>query len=149
MTNFLPLIQKELEKANNSIAPSTSTISKSENISISRIDIIKGNPKQFSRIVKNIKESLNKEFSLEFVINDVIDDILLINLSNIRLSTASYKPNITFALQQLLSWWGYSLGIDGIYGTNTANTVTLFEKQAGIATDGTTTKEFWMKILGK
>lgn len=149
MTNFLPLIQKELERANNSIASNTSTVSKSENISFPRIDIIKGNPTQFSQIVKNIKESLNKEFGLAFVINDVIDDILLVNLGNIRLSTKSYKPSISFALQQLLSWWGYSLGIDGIYGTNTANTVTLFEKQTGIAADGTTTKEFWMKILGK
>ena len=148
-TNFLPVIQKEYERTNNSVVSNTSTVSKSENISISRIDIIKGNPIQFSQIVRNIKESLNKEFGLAFVINDVIDDILLINLGNIRLSTNSYKPNITFSLQQLLSWWGYSLGIDGIYGIDTANTVTLFEKQIGIVADSTTTKEFWMKILGK
>ena len=149
MINFLPLIQRQYNQANNSITPSTSTISTSGNISISAINVIKGNPTQFSKIVKNIKESLNREFGLAFIINDTIDDTLLINLANVRLSVTSYKPNITFVLQQLLSWWGYSLGIDGIYGTNTANTVALFEKQTGIAADGTTTKEFWIKILGK
>lgn len=148
MTNFLPLIQKEYNQLI-SLSSNSSTISKSDNISISAINILKGHPTHFSQIIKNIKESLNKEFGLSFIMNDTIDDILLINLGNTRLSVASYKPNITFALQQLLSWWGYSLSIDGIYGTNTANTVAMFEKQTGIVADGTTTKEFWMKILGK
>lgn len=71
------------------------------------------------------------------------------NLGNIRLSGISYKRNITYALQQLLSWWGHFITIDGIYGNNTINTVSLFQRQTGITADGTTTKEFWTKILGK
>ena len=146
MTNFLPLVQRELDSFDKTIP---SIISNSSKIFLTPTHIEKGNPTQFSLIVKNIKEALNKEYGLAFVLNDIIDDTLLINLGNLRLSGISYKPNITFALQQLLLWWGYPLEIDGIYGNNTINTVSLFERQTGIIADGTTTKEFWEKILGR
>lgn len=148
VTNFLPLVKKEFDTAGKTTSTTTIT-SKPANIFIEPINIEKGNPVQFSQIIKNIKKSLNTDFGLAFIINDSIDDILLTNLGNVRLSGISYKHNITFALQQLLSWWGYSLTIDGIYGNNTINTVSLFQRQVGITADGTTTKEFWTKILGK
>lgn len=147
MTNFLPLVKKEFD--NNKATTSIVSNSQPQNIFIKPISIVKGNPIQFSNIIKNIKEALNKEYNLKFIINDTVDDILLTNLGNVRLSGISYKPNITYALQQLLSWWGYTLEIDGIYGNGTINTVSLFERQTGINADGTTTKEFWTKILGK
>lgn len=148
ITNFLPLVTKEF----NNLGKTTTTmsnISKPTNIFIEPINIEKGSSTQFSQIIKNIKKSLNTEYGLAFVINDSIDNILLTNLGNIRLSGISYKPNITYALQQLLSWWGHFITIDGIYGNNTINTVSLFQRQTGITADGTTTKEFWTKILGK
>ena len=146
--NFLPLVTKEVNNVGKTTT-TTSNISKPSNIFIEPINIEKGSSTQFSQIIKNIKESLHTEYALAFVINDSIDNILLTNLGNIRLSGISYKSNITYALQQLLSWWGYSLTIDGIYGNNTINTVSLFQRQTGITADGTTTKEFWTKILGK
>ena len=149
ITNFLPLVKQEFNNVNIINSTSTNITSKPANIFIDPINIKKGDPTQFSQIIKNIKKSLNTEFGLAFIINNSIDDILITNLGNIRLSGISYKPNITYALQQLLSWWGYSLTIDGIYGNNTINTVSLFQRQTGITADGTTTKEFWGKILGK
>lgn len=149
ITNFLPLVKQEFNNVNITISTTTAVTSKPANIFIDPINIKKGDPTQFSQIIKNIKKSLNTEFGLAFIINDSIDDVLLTNLGNIRLSGISYKPNITYALQQLLSWWGYSLTINGIYGNNTINTVSLFQKQTGTTADGTTTKEFWGKILGK
>lgn len=149
ITNFLPLITKEFNNVENANSAVTNIISKPANIFIDPINIKKGDPTQFSQIIKNIKKSLNTEFGLAFIINDSIDDVLLTNLGNICLPGISYKPNITYALQQLLSWWGYSLTIDGIYGNNTINIVSLFQRQVGITADGTTTKEFWTKILGK
>lgn len=148
VTNFLPLVKKEFDTAGKTTSTTTIT-SKPANIFIEPINIEKGNPVQFSQIIKNIKKSLNTDFGLAFIINDSIDDILLTNLGNVRLSGISYKHNITFALQQLLSWWGYSIATDGIYGNNTINIVSLFQRQVGITADGTTTKEFWTKILGK
>lgn len=148
ITNFLPLVKQEFDNAKNNNS-TTNITSKPANIFIDPINIKKGNPTQFSQLIKNIKKALNKEYGLAFVVNDIIDNTLLINLGNIRLSGISYKVNITFVLQQLLSWWGYSLKIDGIYGNNTINTVSLFERQTEITADGTTTKEFWTKILGK
>lgn len=148
ITNFLPLVTKEFNNVGKTTT-TTSNISKPANIFIEPINIEKGSSTQFSQIIKNIKKSLNTEYGLAFVINDSIDNILLTNLGNIRLSGISYKPNITYALQQFLSWWGYFITIDGIYGNNTINTVSLFQRQIGITADGTTTKEFWTKILGK
>lgn len=148
ITNFLPLVTKEFNNVGKTTT-TTSNISKPANIFIEPINIEKGSSTQFSQIIKNIKKSLNTEYGLAFVINDSIDNILLTNLGNIRLSGISYKPNITYALQQFLSWWGYFITIDGIYGNNTINTVSLFQRQTGITADGTTTKEFWTKILGK
>ena len=148
ITNFLPLVTKEVNNVGKTTT-TTSNISKPSNIFIEPINIEKGSSTQFSQIIKNIKKSLNTEYGLAFVINDSIDNILLTNLANIRLSGISYKRNITYALQQLLSWWGHFITIDGIYGNNTINTVSLFQRQTGITADGTTTKEFWTKILGK
>lgn len=149
ITNFLPLVKQEFNNVNITNSTTTNITSKPANIFIDPINIKKGDPAQFSQIIKNIKKSLNTEFGLAFIINDSIDDVLLTNLGNIRLSGISYRANITFTLQQLLLWWGYSLTIDGIYGNNTINTVSLFQRQTGITADGTTTKEFWTKILGK
>lgn len=119
------------------------------NISIAPINVVKGNPQHFQQIVTNIKHALNLDYGLQFVLNSTIDDVLLINLGNIVLSTSNYKPNITYALQQLLIWWGYSLTADGILGNGTSSTVRLFQTQIGISATGTTTKEFWYKILGR
>lgn len=118
-------------------------------ISISPINIVKGNPLQFNQIIVNIKHALNLDFGLKFVLNPNIDEILFANLSNVVLSTSAYKSNITYALQQLMIWWGYSIAANGVYDINTHNTVRLFQSQVRIMATGTTTKEFWYKILGR
>lgn len=119
------------------------------NISINQFTPLKGDPNHFAEIIKNIKMALNIDYGLHFVIDSSINDILLINLGNVVLSTSSYKNNITYALQQLLKWWGYDIVIDGLYGNGTKSIVSLFQSQIGIANTGTTTKEFWYKVLGK
>ena len=118
-------------------------------VSINQFVPLKGNSTHFAEIVKNIKLALNTDYGLAFTIGSGINDILLINLANVVLSTSVYKPNITYALQQLFVWWGYALAMDGIYGNGTKSTVALFQSQVGISQTGTTTKEFWYKILGK
>ena len=118
-------------------------------VSINKFIPSKGNPNDFAEIIKNIKLALNTDFGLAFTIESSINNILLINLANVVLSTSVYKPNITYALQQLIVWWGYTLAIDGIYGNKTKYTVSLFQSQVGIPQTGTTTKEFWYKILGR
>ena len=127
----------------------TSTLTSSFTISVNKFTPLKGNPKDFAEIIKNIKLALNTDYDLKFTIDSSINDILLINLGNVVLSTASYKKNITYALQQLLAWWGYDITLDGIFGNGTKSTISLFQSQVGIAKTGTTTKEFWYKILGK
>ena len=129
--------------------PSTTTPIPTTTTSINQFTPLKGNPTHFAEIIKNIKLALNTDYGLKFTIDSSINDILLINLSNVVLSTTTYKNNITYALQQLLVWWGYSLTIDGIYGNGTKSIISLFQSQVDIAQTGTTTKEFWYKILGK
>ena len=129
------------------IKPSSTTSNNS--IYIAKFTPLKGNPKDFSEIIKNIKIALNTDYGLKFIIDSNINDILLINLSNIVLSTKSCKNNITYALQQLLKWWGYNITIDGVFGNGTKSIIEQFQSQVGTAKTGTTTKEFWKKILGK
>ena len=129
--------------------PSQPQSSTNTSISVNQFTPLKGNPTQFAEIIKNIKLALNTDYGLKFTIDSSINDILLINLGNVVLSTVSYKKNITYALQQLLAWWGYDITLDGIFGNGTKSTISLFQSQVGIAKTGTTTKEFWKKILGK
>lgn len=158
--NLRLLAQKEAElivkyfvgKPTTTTSTSTNTSSASSNVSkvtINKFTPVKGSATDFANIVKNIKLALNIDYGLGFAINSTIDNILLTNLGNVVLSTSSYKPNITYALQQLLKWWGYNLSLDGTYGSGTRSTVALFQSQVGIAQTGTTTKEFWHKVLGK
>ena len=143
----MPYIANEVNKILSGSQPVQPT--QPVNDSINQFIPIKGNPTHFAEIIKNIKIALNIDYGLHFVINSSIDDVLLINLGNVVLSTSSYKNNITYALQQLLKWWGYNIVIDGLYGSGTSSIVSLFQTQTGIANTGTTTKEFWYKILGK
>lgn len=131
---------------NNTTSSSSSSVSK---FAINQFTPLKGNSNHFVEIIKNIKLALNTDYGLKFTIDSSINDTLLINLGNIVLSTASYKKNITYSLQQLLKWWGYDLEIDGVYGNGTKSIVSLFQSQIGISKTGTTTKEFWQKVLGK
>ena len=107
------------------------------------------NPNQFTQIVQNIKTVLNKDYGLKFTINGVADDLLLTNLGNIVMSTASYNKNLTYCLQQLFKWWNVNITIDGLYGSGTKASVMNFQKIWNIAQTGSTTKKFWYKILGK
>ena len=143
-------IASEVNKIlNSSSTPSQSQSSTNTSISVNQFKPLKGNPAHFAEIIKNIKLALNTDYGLKFTIDSSINDILLINLGNVVLSTVSYKKNITYALQQLLAWWGYNVTIDGIYGNGTKSTVSLFQSQVSITKTGNTTKEFWYKILGK
>ena len=118
-------------------------------INIESIEIAKGDPQQFSQIVKNIKTALNNDYGLKFAINDTIDNVLMTNLGNVVLSTTSYKNNITYVLTQLLAWWGYILQISDVYSNSVKNVIYTFQNQTGLQQTGTTTKEVWYKLLGK
>lgn len=111
--------------------------------------IISGNAGQFSQIIQNIKTVLNKDYGLKFAINGNIDEVLIINLGNIVMSTASYNKNLTYCLQQLFKWWGAFISVDGLYGNGTKTQVMNFQKIWNITQTGTTTKDFWRKMLGK
>lgn len=153
--NYLYSLHGQIAKEVNAklgIKPPTDFVSASipsTNITLSPMTITKGNPQQFSQIIKNIKTALNTDYGLKFVINDTVDDILLANLENVLLSTASYKKNITYALQQLLKWWGFDIAIDGIYGSGTKTIIRQFQALLNMSSTGTTTESVWYKLLGK
>lgn len=127
--------------------PTPSTPSSS--VIIAPMNIVKGNSAQFSQIIKNIKTALNTDYGLKFTIDSNVDDILMANLGNVVLSTTTAKPNITYAIEQLLSWWGYTVTVDGNYDTITKSVISTFQKQVGITVTGTTTKNTWNKLLGR
>lgn len=146
--------KSEWQKFKNKITPSSSTASSSTSPTFYMYgsepkSIITGNANQFTQIVQNIKTVLNKDYGLEFAINGIVDDTLLINLGNIVMSTFSYNKNLTYCLQQLFVWWNVNLTIDGLFGSATRTNIMNFQKIWNIAQTGSTTKEFWCKILGK
>ena len=118
-------------------------------ISLQKMDIQKGNPQQFAQIVKNIKTALNLDFGLSFLIDETIDEVLLINLANVNLSTKAYTYNTTYALTQLLKWWGYGIEPTSQYGNAVSAIISTFQSQIGITVTGTTTADTWKKLLGK
>lgn len=121
----------------------------SKDIVIAPMEISKGNPQQFSQIIKNIKTALNVDYGLKFPITDDINNIFLINLENVVLCTKSYKKNITVALTQLLVWWGYELQVTYSYTDKVSKIISIFEEQNMLQPTGTTTKAVWYKLLGK
>ena len=116
---------------------------------LQNMDIQKGNPQQFAQIAKNIKTALNLDFGLSFLIDETIDEVLLINLANVNLSTKAYIYNTTYALTQLLKWWGYGIEPTSQYGNAVSTIISTFQSQVGIAVTGTTTADTWKKLLGK
>ena len=118
-------------------------------ISLQKMDIQKGNPQQFAQIIKNIKISLNVDFGLNFLIDETINDVLLINIANVNLSTKAYTYNTTYALTQLLKWWGYGIEPTSQYGNAVSAIISTFQSQIGITVTGTTTADTWKKLLGK
>lgn len=146
--------ESEWQKFKNKITPSSSIASLSTSPTFYMYgsepkSIITGNANQFTQIVQNIKTVLNKDYGLKFAINGIVDDTLLINLGNIVMSTSSYNKNLTYCLQQLFVWWNVNLTIDGLFGSATRTNIMNFQKIWNIVQTGTTTKEFWYKILGK
>ena len=116
---------------------------------LQKMDIQKGNPQQFAQIIKNIKISLNVDFGLNFLIDETINDVLLINLANVNLSTKAYTYNTTYALTQLLKWWGYGIEPTSQYGNAVSAIISTFQSQVGITVTETTTADTWKKLLGK
>lgn len=113
------------------------------------MEIKKGDLNQFSQIVCNIKTALNADYGLKFTINNSVDEILLTNLGNVNMGLTAFTNNTTYALTQLLAWWGYEIKPTSVYGNEVNAIISLFQYQTGIERTGTTTKETWCKLLGK
>jgi N-acetylmuramoyl-L-alanine amidase CwlA len=132
-----------------SVGTSTTNIGNSKLV-VSKFSPIKGNSNDFVKIVKNLKLALNTDYGLKFNTNNAdIDTALLTNLANVQISKGTDKENVTYVVQQLLRWWGYTITIDGDFGSNTLKIVKTFQKQVNITENGITTADFWKKILGK
>lgn len=123
-------------------------LAKEETI-LEKMDIKKGDLNQFSQIVCNIKTALNADYGLKFAINNSVDEILLTNLGNVNMSLTAFTNNVTYALTQLLAWWGYEIDVTSDYSNSVSAIISLFQYQTGIESTGTTTKETWCKLLGK
>lgn len=123
-------------------------LTKDETI-LEKMDIKKGDLNQFSQIVCNIKIALNTDYGLKFAINNSVDEILLTNLGNVNMSITAFTNNVTYALTQLLAWWGYEIDVTSDYSNSVSAIISLFQYQTGIENTGTTTKETWCKLLGK
>lgn len=55
----------------------------------------------------------------------------------------------TYLVQDSLVWHGYSLSVDGIFGSQTENVVEQFQSDQGITVDGIVGPETWAYDMGK
>ena len=57
------------------------------------------------------------------------------------------KGNVTRLIQERLNSVGFSLGVDGIFGTATYNAVKVFQRNRGLSQDGIVGKNTWNWLL--
>lgn len=69
------------------------------------------------------------------------------NLSNYPLIKNGSRNNFVFLLQFILSQLGYSLSIDGIFGSKTESSVRSFQEKNGLSADGIVGPNTWRTLL--
>lgn len=151
VNTVIGLIQKyNLTQYDNGISNVVINNNVNKDIVVSFFNITKGNTEDYYKIVKNIKLALNKDYGLNFAIDNTIDNILITNLGNVILSktTRKTKINTVYSLQQLLKWWGYALTVDGDFYIGTDKVIKQFQNAIGATQDGKTSKIVWCKLLG-
>lgn len=65
---------------------------------------------------------------------------------NINLGRSNTRKDAVIALQLCLNHYGYSLMVDGIYGSATANAVRGIQAEAGLSRDGVCGPNTWRAI---
>lgn len=133
--------QKE-EPKTGKIAEIQKTLNQKYNLQIA-IDNIYGTETK-KALVKGLQTELNNQFGRGLTVDEIFGE----KTENAYiLVKKGASGNITWLIQAMLVCKSYNIEIDGIFGTNTENTVKQFQEKNGISVDGIVGKNTFKKLF--
>ena len=94
--------------------------------------------------IRGLQKELNKQFNAHLAVDGVFGDKTKNACPTLQLGT---RGNITWLVQAKLICLGYSLGLDSVYGSQTKNIITKFQKSHGLVADGICGKNTFYKLF--
>lgn len=101
-------------------------------------------PSGYDEWVARLQQELNYQFKRGLTVDGLKGPNTLNACPTVKKGA---KGNVTRLIQERLNSVGFSLGVDGIFGTATYNAVKVFQRNRGLSQDGIVGKNTWNWLL--
>lgn len=101
-------------------------------------------PSGYDEWVARLQQELNYQFKRGLTVDGLKGPKTLNACPTVKKGA---KGNVTRLIQERLNSVGFSLGVDGIFGTATYNAVKVFQRNRGLSQDGIVDKNTWNWLL--
>lgn len=101
-------------------------------------------PSGYDEWVARLQQELNYQFKRGLTVDGLKGPNTLNACPTVKKGA---KGNVTRLIQERLNSVGFSLGVDGIFGTATYNAVKVFQRNRGLSQDGIVGKNTWDWLL--
>lgn len=101
-------------------------------------------PSGYDEWVARLQQELNSQFNRGLTADGLKGPNTLNACPTVKKGA---KGNVTRLIQERLNSVGFSLGVDGIFGTATYNAVKVFQRNRGLSQDGIVGKNTWNWLL--
>ena len=101
-------------------------------------------PSGYDEWVARLQQELNYQFKRGLTVDGLEGPKTLNACPTVKKGA---KGNVTRLIQERLNSVGFSLGVDGIFGTATYNAVKVFQRNRGLSQDGIVGKNTWNWLL--
>lgn len=101
-------------------------------------------PSGYDEWVARLQQELNHQFKRGLTVDGLKGPKTLNACPTVKKGA---KGNVTRLIQERLNSVGFSLGVDGIFGTATYNAVKVFQRNRGLSQDGIVGKNTWNWLL--
>lgn len=101
-------------------------------------------PSGYDEWVARLQQELNYQFKRGLTVDGLKGPKTLNACPTVKKGA---KGNVTRLIQERLNSVGFSLGVDGIFGTATYNAVNVFQRNRGLSQDGIVGKNTWNWLL--
>ena len=101
-------------------------------------------PRTKKALVKGLQKELNKQYNAGLVVDGVFGVNTKSKCPALKVGT---RGNITWLVQAILICLGYSITLDSVYGNNTKNSVSKFQKSHNLIADGICGKNTFEKLF--
>ena len=101
-------------------------------------------PSGYDEWVARLQQELNHQFKRGLTVDGLKGPKTLNACPTVKKGA---KGNVTRLIQERLNSVGFSLGVDGIFGTATYNAVKVFQRNRGLSQDGIVGKNTWSYLV--